>query len=176
MINDWTTEIARAVEVQEKTKEHDTEHLWDYYLPNEPATEEELAMAHWHLGFPLAPSYKRFLIHANGWRCFMDDVDLFGTEELRGGPLMQEALKMVDVVGDGMGDPNFTSTELLPIGYSRIQRDMFLLHKPDSSQPGTVIWWMGSDLECYPSFDEFFLAIVDNNRIRLQDFQEENRS
>lgn len=182
MIDDWEKEIAKALDVQNANERLDATHLWDYYPPNAPATEEELAMAHWHLGFSLDPHYKRFLSHANGWRCFMENVDLFGTEELRGGPPMQEALEMVDVIGDAMEDPHFTRTELLPIGYSKTRRDMFLLHKPDSSKPGAVIWWMGNDLERYPNFDEFFLAIVDNNKLsveldwqKLQDQQNPNR-
>src|SRR5579885_3682070 len=129
MIDDWEKEIAKAVDVQNENERLDTTDLGEYYPPNPPATEEELSLAHRHLGFELDPHYKRFLSHANGWRCFYYGVDLFGTEELCGGPLMQRLLDLLDDIDlESLAKENISKSDLLPIGHSiRGYSDDFLL-------------------------------------------------
>lgn len=177
-IEDWEQEIAAAVKTQEELKKVDTDQLWEYPPPNAAATEDELAGAEEHLGFPLDPQYRNFLSYANGWRCIIDDVDLFGTDELMGGPRMQQALELIEIIEEfsveSPAEENITTSDLLPIGHSKTQRDEFFLLKPDSVAPGMVLWYYLPEIERYPNFDAFFLAMVDYNRLRLEGFQEEN--
>lgn len=172
MIDDWKTEIVIAVYVQNETMKLDTDQLWEYHLPEVAATEQELIAAERHLGFRLDAQYRRFLSYADGWRCFYQRVDLFGTRDLRGGLLMQEALLMlqhIDLVS--LEKEKIRVSDLLPIAYSRTQSDLFLMLKPGTVAPGTVLWFAGYEIERYPDFDDFFLAMVDYNRLEYQDQQ-----
>ena len=125
MITDWKKEIAIAWYVQEKTAECDINKLWDYYLPKVAATEQELIEAEAALGFALDPRYREFLSYANGWRCFLQRIDLFGTNELRGSDSMREAWIALDEVDSSslgkrglicsVSTPVVGSTEPFPI-------------------------------------------------------------
>jgi hypothetical protein len=42
-----------------------------------------------------------------------------------------------------------------------------------ASQPGMVGWLAGSEIDRFPSFDEYFIATVDYNRLEVQHLQSE---
>lgn len=92
MIDDWKSEIAKGVMIQQRIEELDREGLWDHHLPGVAAGEDEIAATEERIGFPLDPQYRRFLRFANGWRCFYQAVDLFGTPNLLGAPPMDSAV------------------------------------------------------------------------------------
>lgn len=172
MIHDWKIAIDMNFDVLNQINKLDTKHLWDYYAPNVAATEQQLVEAEEHLGFPLDLPYRKFLSHANGWRCFFLSADLFGTEELMGGPMTQEVLRLMEY-GDleSLAKENIAISDLLPIGRSRAHNEDFVMLKPNSVAPGTVLWYAGYEIERYRRFDEFFLAMIDLNRANLQDEQ-----
>jgi hypothetical protein len=41
-----------------------------------------------------------------------------------------------------------------------------------SPSPGTVIWLAASEVDRFPSFEAFFLAMIDYNRLELHKLQE----
>jgi hypothetical protein len=41
-----------------------------------------------------------------------------------------------------------------------------------SPSPGTVVWLAGTEVDRFPSFERFFLAMIDYNRLELQKLQE----
>lgn len=169
MIRDWKKEIAVAWYVQNETAKLDKHKLWDYFLPKVAATGQELAKADAVLGYPLDSRYREFLSYANGWRCFLQRVDLFGADELRGAGAMKEAYRALeDIDPDSFAKSDVLKSDLLPIGYSNKQSDMFVMLRPESSNAGTIIWLAGYEIERYRTFDDFFLAIVDYNRLRFE--------
>ena len=138
------------------------------------ATEVELADAERHLGHRLDARYRAFLGCANGWRAFYQSVDLFGTRDLIGGPRMQNAEFMFNSLSDAaLATSRVSRGELLSIGATSIDRDLFVIVRPTSTIAGTVIWYAGEEVDRFPTFDDFFLAMLEYNRQELQDFKNE---
>jgi hypothetical protein len=176
-MNDWPSEIVRGVLVQQRIEELGEGHLWRRYLPEAAATEDELLAVERELGHPLDPLYRTFLRYADGWRCFYQDVDLFGIRQLLGAQPMDAAVIQFAAIREsefliGVGMPK---ADVLPIAASPVQADMFLLARPWSRHPGTVSWWSGQLIERFPDFDEFYLAMLDYNRKEIQYLEEEAR-
>jgi len=46
--------------------------------------------------------------------------------------------------------------------------------RPLSHAPGTVIWLAGEEIDRYPTFTEYFLAMIEYNRLLVKDLQEGN--
>lgn len=172
MISDWRKEIAIAWYVQNETAKLDKKRLWNYLLPKVAATEQDLAATEGVLGFALDPRYRAFLSYANGWRCFYQDVDIFGTAELRGGYPMRDACSILDEIdSEVFAKSKLVRSDLFPIGFSGKQSDVFVLLKPGRANSGAIVWLAGYEIERFPQFDEFFLAMVDYNRIRFEGFR-----
>jgi hypothetical protein len=119
---------------------------------------------------PLDPRYRQFLGYADGWRGFPQNTDLFGTAQLLGATPMQMARQALVELDDDdfVVQTGFRAGDLLPIGVNRAQSDLWLLARPGTLRAGQVLWYWGSDFEVYPDFDEFYLAMVDYNRLGLQ--------
>ncbi len=58
--------------------------------------------------------------------------------------------------------------DLLPFAASPVDRHLFVMTRKSAPHPGTVIWFDGSEVDRFPSFDEFFLAMMDYNREEIQ--------
>jgi hypothetical protein len=166
MISDWQSEIVKGVLIQERIEALDRGRLWTRHLPEVAASADEIRATESRLGHPLDPRYTGFLRWADGWRSFYQAVDLFGTRHLLGTPPMDSARAQLSAVeprdlehmiGMPLGD-------VLPIGASTVQPDMFLLAQPWSVEPGAVIWFAGRPVDRFPTFDEFYLAMLDYNR------------
>lgn len=172
MIRDWKKEIAIAWYVKNETANLDTDGLWEYPLPKVAATEQQLAEAETTIGRKLNQRYREFLSFANGWRCFYQDVCLFGTEEFANGPLMVAAdFALQESVPDGLKLKNAKAGDLLPIAKSTTDRDLFAIGLPNTSVDGQVIWFSGGEIERFARFDDYFLAMVDYNRVEYQNFK-----
>jgi hypothetical protein len=83
----WTDEIVKALIVRQRLDELDVVPVWTYPLPHVAAGEDQLVAVEQSLGRPLDSQYREFLHTANGWPKFYQDVDLFGTRELRESPV-----------------------------------------------------------------------------------------
>jgi hypothetical protein len=165
MIDDWPAEIAKAVVVRQHLAAVDT--LFEYPLPEVAASEDELVLAERSTG-PLDPRYREFLTYANGWRDFRLSIDLFSTEQLRGASPMRSLEEGIAAVGDVSEHVGYELEQMQPIGGSETTTDMWLVARPGFRRAGRVLWFWGSDYEDFESFDEFFLAMVDHNRLALQ--------
>jgi hypothetical protein len=176
MIEDWKQAIAVAWLVKEAMMELDHGKLYSYHLPEVAATEEQIRLSEEHLGFKLDPRYRGFLRYANGWKCFLQTTDLFGTEDLVRGPRNecgQFLLSMLD--HDVLQKSGAKRTELLPIAASFRDRDLCVIFRPDSPKPGVVLWFGGEEIERFASFDHYFLAMTDYNRLEVQRFKNERK-
>jgi hypothetical protein len=162
---DWRREIATLAYVKNAIFKLDTQHLWRHHLPRVAASEVEIARAERSVSGSVHEKYRAFLGYANGWPAFYQDVDLFGTEELCGGGLMPRARELLAATADDVLAVNsIAQDQLLPIAVSATDLDLFLILRHGVA--GGVIWLAGGDLiERFDSFEEYFLAMIDYNRL-----------
>jgi hypothetical protein len=60
------------------------------------------------------------------------------------------------------------AADLLPIAASPVDLDLFVMSRRSAPSPGVVIWLAGSEIDRFPNFDEFVLAMIDFNRLELE--------
>jgi hypothetical protein len=167
---DWKREIAIAYLVKQKVAEVDSNHLWECHLPEVAATEEAIVAVEHSLGFNLDAEHRAFLRHANGWKGFMQNNDAFGVADLVAGSRHQKAIELLQSLEALEPICGFEQNELLPFALSSTSIDLFVIAKPNSQSPGVVLWFAGGVIDRFPSFSEWFLAMVDYNRREYQRF------
>jgi hypothetical protein len=161
----WKERIVQMVLVKQRLEEVDVEGLWDYKLPRLAASEEVLEQVEEALGVSLDPEYHDFLRHAGGWPAFYQSVDLFGPDELLGSPHFAAAREALESMEDeALEECGEAPRNLLPIAATSEDLDLFLIAGPEAQTPGQVFWYAGGLIETFPSFTEYFLAMVDYNR------------
>ncbi|MEL4105378.1 SMI1/KNR4 family protein [Oscillospiraceae bacterium WX1] len=175
MNEEWRDRIVAMVYVKQELMKLDVDGIWPHHLPELAASEETLRKTEAHLGFRIDQDYREFLKMADGWKGYLQTVDLFGTEELSGSPTMQYAQSLLDFVEDGViQSTGFSREELLPIAATKYDKDLFVMTRPTSHAPGTVIWFAGEEIDRYPNFTEYFLAMIEYNRQLVNDMQKGN--
>ena len=106
--------------------------------------------------------YRKFLKHANGWPGFYVSVDLFGTTELVDGTALK--IRNISTVKDFIESIGLKLNQVVPIGASNHERDVFLLVSEISTKlSGVVIWLSGYEVDRYDNFEVFFDAMLNNN-------------
>jgi hypothetical protein len=175
-LKDWKDQIAVLFLVQNEIQRHDELGVWQYYYPELAATEEQLVTTERYLGHSIDKDYRDFLLCANGWSGFFQSVTLFGTGDLMGSKLMYDAMETLGILDDGnvLKASGFTKAELLPIAATLFDKDLFVIARPTSSQPGMVIWFAGEEIDRYPNFKEYFLSMTDYNRLEIENFKKYN--
>lgn len=172
-MQDWKKEIAVMVYVKQALAEVDKAQLWPHHFPSVAASDEQIAEAEHHLGFAIDECYAEFLRHANGWRGFYQTVDLFGTRDLLDSDLMNYARSLLNSIDpEVLKQSRIARATLLPIAATRLDRDLFLIDTPASERPGRVTWFAGTEIQRFDNFDEYFLAMVDYNRRRVEKTRE----
>lgn len=171
----WKLAVVDMVRLLQQMAEVDVDRLWEYHLPELAATPEQLAAVEQHLGECIDSTYRAFLEVAAGWRCAYQRVDLFGPGDLVGGERMTRALRLLQELEDGvLVDSGYRRDQLLPIACSSVNLDLFVITRLASRSPGTVIWYNGREIYRYKDFDEFFLAMMEYNRLEAEDLKAEN--
>jgi len=169
---DYDELIATMILVKQEIQKFDKEELWEYYLPEIAASEDAIIRTESLQGFSIDSNYKAFLKHADGWLRFYQSVDLFGTKELNDSLKMNYANNILNAIEDSVLDNSgFLRDQLLPIAATSIDKDLFVITKPNSLKPGIVIWFAGDEIDRFESFTEFFLAMTDYNREELKYFK-----
>ncbi len=175
MNEEWRDRIVTMVYVKQELMKLDMDGIWPHHLPELAASKETLRKTEAYLGFGIDQDYREFLKMANGWKGFLQTVDLFGTQELSGSPMMQYAKSLLGFVEDDViKSTGFSRKELLPIAATKYDKDLFIMTSPTSHAPGTVIWLAGEVVDRYPSFTEYFLVMIEYNRQLVKDMQEGN--
>ena len=164
---DWRVLIVQLVAIKEALKDVDRLGLWPFHLPRIAATDDEIVRVERRLAEPLDPGYGAFLRHAGGWRAFLQSVDLFGPHELLGSRLDQANEQLHDIEDVVFEQGGLTKETLLPIAASPTELDLFVLTRKGDAQPGRVIWFAGSEVDRFPTFYEFFMAMMDYNRLLI---------
>ena len=168
-LKDWKDRIAVTFLVKEEMQRQDKLGLWEYYYPELAATNEQLAAAEVYLGHSIDGSYRDFLMCSNGWKCFSQTVNLFGTGDLSGSDLMDYAMMMLGILDEEnvLKASGFSKAELLPIAATLEDRELHVITRPASHQPGIVIWFSGGEIDRFSSFEEYFLAMADYDRLEI---------
>jgi len=165
---DWKRELVIAHLVKQKVAEVDEHGLWENTLPEVAASEEELRLLEARLGYKPDQKYREFLQHANGWQCFVNNIDIFGVNDFTGGAKADRATRLIDALEPLDQLCGYDRADLLPVAVSSDDIDVMLMTRPHAAAPGTVFWFAGGLIETYPAFDEWFLAMVDCNRLNFQ--------
>jgi hypothetical protein len=167
---EWKQAIAELARVRHAACAADHQNLYTFRLPRVAATESELRAVESHLGHLLDPHYRMFLQHAGGWPSFHQAVDVFGPEELLGGGKWPRAVELLGILQDegtlALGKLN--SSMLLPFAVSEDDFDVFVLAKDNSPFAGAVLWYAGYEIERNRNFDDFFMAIIEYEKLRLR--------
>jgi hypothetical protein len=170
---DWKKEIVIAAIVSSEISKRDTKGMWQQQFPEVAATSEQLRQAEERLGMPWDEKYKRFLQFANGWRHFHLHSDIFGTEEIGQGKRWNYAIDLLTYLEDiALESSKISRSDVFPIGVDENSIVLYLLGKSDTTVAGQVFWFQGYEIERYPNFDEFYLAMVDYNRLLVQELIE----
>ena len=170
---DWRLDIVTAVTIDQALMRVDLDGLWEYSLPEPRASEEKIADTEDRLGYKLPGEYRSFLLYADGWQYFLQDVNLFGTSDLLGGELHDEAEELLEVAKEVLPPLEYDLDCFFPIAASMIQIDLFVIGKVGSPWEGQVIWIAGDIIDEYESFLEYFRSMVAYNKEQAVDFAEE---
>jgi len=167
-MRDWRPEIVHLVGIKQAIDDADTRGLWEYHLPKVRVSDEEIDAVERHLGIRLDPDYRGFLRYANGWPSFIQAVNLFGTEDLRGSPTFAYANQMLDAVEPIVYEQTgLERGAVLPIAATTEDLHMFVMPVVDGQQVPPVVWLAGYEIDRFPSFDDYVLAMIEYNAREL---------
>lgn len=162
---DWKTELTIACTVRDAVRAADTKRLWQYYMPEVAATEEQIRTAERILGCPLDGQYREFLRYANGWRRVLQNIDIHGTSELISEEVRAHYADLLKATDRAVFlDLGLQRTDVYVIAGARIDGDMFCMAKPATAKSGQVFWIAGTVVDRFPGFEACFLSVVDYNR------------
>lgn len=174
----WKDRIAILFLVQQEMRRKDDRGLWQYAYPELAATDEQLAAVEAHLGHSIEEQCKNFLRCANGWKGFSQTIELFGTDDYMGSALMNYAEGLLEKLyrkysAEVIG---FSKEELLPIAVAAEDVDLHVITRPTSHEPGVVIWFADEEIDRFPNFEEYFLAMTDYNRYELENLMKDTQN
>ena len=171
---DWRLDIVTAVAVHQALMRVDVDGLWEYSLPELRASEEKIADTEERLGYKLPGEYRSFLLYADGWKYFLQDVNLFGTSDLLGGELHDAAEELLEVAKEVLPPLDYDLDCFFPIAASMTQIDLFVIGKVGSPWEGQVIWIAGDIIDEYESFLEYFRSMVAYNKLEAEELAKEH--
>jgi hypothetical protein len=173
---DWKRELTIAHLVKQNIAEVDVDGLWENTLPEIAASEDQLLDLEARLGYRLDAQHRAFLLHANGWQAFTQYIDVFGTPDFMGGPRAARAAELIESLEPLEPLCGLRKSDILPIAVSSISIDVMVMARPYKTIPSKVLWLAGDVIDTFPSFDEWFLSMVDYNRDEYQRLEQEGRS
>jgi hypothetical protein len=158
----WPELIGEMILTKNEIIDLDPTYYDDYTLPTENAEERDIKAFERRLGERLPAAYRDFLAHANGWKMFYWDADLFGLEELSGGGSSPAAMGLLSTYRDQgvLSDAGIREQDVLAIGASSHGSSLFLLFRSGGPNAGQVSWISGEEVDRYSDFAEFFASIT----------------
>ncbi|HYR50137.1 MAG TPA: SMI1/KNR4 family protein [Candidatus Eisenbacteria bacterium] len=166
----WKQAIGEMALIHQHIWDLDDARIWPRHLPEVAASEKEIKAVEASLGYELPSDYRSFLACADGWRGFYQWVDLFGSKELNGSARRSAEITVATLEKEGaLPKERVSSADVLPVALSSKDIDLFVLVKPNHPRAGSVIWLAGTVVDRFPSFAEFFLAMMDYNREEVQE-------
>ena len=159
----WPDYIGWGWMIVQARMEADWTGLWDYAMPNPKASEETVASTEARLGFRLPESYRGFLLAADGWPCFFQDMTIFSTSDLLGGELHkagQIQLELEECV-EAMAAGGVIAADHFTVVASRESIEIALMGKPGTPAEGTVSWVRGEVMQRYDDFLDYYLSMME---------------
>lgn len=156
--------INELKEIKAEMKKNDINNIWEYYDPNPPANDEKIASIK-DKGIVLDNEIIEFWKICNGWNCFYQMVDLFGTTDIFS-EKMNYANTILKIEIDNQNE--FENGQLMPIAISREDMDIFAYVKYGNSA-GKIIWYAGGEIERFASFSDFFAHMIEYCRADMND-------
>jgi len=169
----WPDYIGWGWMIVQARMEADWTGLWDYAMPNPKASEETVARAEARLGFRLPESYRGFLLAADGWPCFFQDMTIFSTSDLLGGDLHkagQTQLELEECV-EAMAAGGVIAADHFTVVASRESIEIALLGRPGTPAEGTVSWVRGEVMQRYDDFLDYYLSMMELNKLDTADLR-----
>ena len=169
----WPDYIGWGWMIIQARMEADWKGLWDYALPHVHATEETVARTEAQLGFRLPESYRGFLLAADGWPYFFQDMSIFSTSDLLGGDLHkagQIPLELEECV-EAMAADGVIAADHFPVAASLESIDVALMGKPGTPVEGTVSWVRGEVMQRYDDFLDYYLSMMELNKLDTADLR-----
>ena len=169
----WPDYIGWGWMIVQARMEADWTGLWDYAMPNPKASEETVARAEARLGFRLPESYRGFLLAADGWPCFFQDMTIFSTSDLLGGELHkagQIQLELEECV-EAMAAGGVIAADHFTVVASRESIEIALMGKPGTPAEGTVSWVRGEVMQRYDDFLDYYLSMMELNKLDTADLR-----
>ena len=144
--------------------------------PEVRATLRQVKDAERQIGFEFPEDYKNFLLHANGWNCFYQYVDVLPLHDLLNTSDIHRiimynvefVLEYEPAEGQRLDQKN-----LLPVATGTHNVDTFVLIKHGNPNAGTAVWLSGDEIDRFPSFHEFYLSMLDSNLLEVKTLKEE---
>lgn len=171
--HDWVQRIAELVTVKQRLGEVGRGNVWEIRFPAVAAEEAHVVDVEGELGEKLNSQYREFLLHADGWPAFYQAVDLLGTGDLSGGSDRgTRARNTLSYIEDAaLEESGLRRADLIPIAVSSTDQDLFVILRESSTTPGVVVWFAGAEVDRFPTFSEYFLAMIDYNRNEVAYFE-----
>lgn len=169
----WKERIAEMLSVRDELYTADADELWEYHFPEAAANMSDISAVQKKLGLSFTNDYIDFLLCANGWKCFYQDVNLFGTNDYET-EMFAYAQKMLDVEVEYIDELREFRDYLLPVAVSRSDKDLFVMILKEGEDLGSVIWLAGGEIERFDSFSGFFEAMIDYNKEDLEELLEDD--
>jgi len=161
------------VQIKRAIADVDVGGLWEFHLPRVAATQESLRSVEDALGFDLDPQHRQFLTYADGWPSFLQSVDLFGTDDLGGGPRMQIACELLAGLEPAvLQQSGVQDKALLPIAATTVDLDMFVMQVVGGKLAPPIIWFAGYEIDRFATFEEYVHAMIEYNLRELSDFKD----
>lgn len=169
----WKERLAEMLIVRNELYKADKGELWEYHYPEEAAELSEILLYQDKFQIKLSQDYINFLLCANGWKCFYQLVDLFGTKDFETENMsLAKMLLNNELEYDKSLDD--IKEYLFPIAVSRTDKDLFVMVLTEGRKNGQIIWLAGGEIERFHSFSDFFEAMIEYNKEELEDILDEN--
>lgn len=169
----WEELIIKMLKVRNDLYIADKNRLWQYYYPEVAATQREIDNIQNKLKITLSNDYMNFLLCANGWQCFYQMVDLFGTCDLMSDK-SETSKKLLNIEMEYDERLKKLDGYLLPIAASRNDKDLFVMSLKKEPNFGEVIWLAGGEVDRFSTFVKFFESMVEYNKEELEDILIDN--
>lgn len=169
----WKERIVAMLSVRDELYKADEDELWEYHFPEVAANMSDISAVQKKLGVSFSDDHIDFLLCADGWQCFYQDVNLFGTKDYET-EMFAYAQKMLDVEVEYIDELREIRDHLLPVAVSKSDKDLFVMVLKEGEDHGAVIWLAGGEIERFDSFSDFFEAMIDYNKEDLEELLEDD--
>lgn len=166
-MTNWKLLITHLVSIKSQIDDLDKNRIWRYHLPNVAASQSQIDQLTRKLNRAIPEEYLDFLKTANGWKCFLQDIDLLGTEDRFG----EKYIATLNAEFFDLGEAQIAGIDknnLLPIAVNISDRDLFFIVLAPQERFGEVIWFAGDIIESFPNFTEYFQSMIVYNERELR--------